>query len=249
MSNILLVGTSHSDGSCRKENGSERIIIEDRWQHHLGHKVETLARSGATSQHQFYALWHYLLNNESKTWDYAIIEGRHINSVDGSYPKPMAKQQDIEKFSGDHNHKDFYNFWQSDNPDTNIRKQLLPFSSMQNFRDTEWYDDYVMSPLHWVDNYTCILAMCTLLMDRCKDVLFLAWTWNKHNETHKQKIWASELLKPYISVECWPALTRLETIPELSDKNHECLCGHWNETGQKIIANKVKEIITNRGWK
>lgn len=255
MSKILVVGTSHSDGSCKKENGTERIAIKDRWQHHLGHDVETLARSGATSQQQFYALWHYLLDNKEARWDYAIIEGRHMNSVDGSFPRPMAKNKNIENFASDGEwwdsatHKDFYDFWQTDNPETDTTKQLFAFSGMQNFRDTKWYAEYATSPLHWTDNYTCNLAMCNVLMERCNDVLFLSWTWNKHHETHKQNAWAGELLQRYISIETWPALTNLKVIPELEDKKHECLCGHWTESGQKIIANKVKEIITNRGWK
>lgn len=248
MSRILVVGTSHSDGSCKKEDGTERIAIKDRWQHHIGHEVETLARSGATSQQQFYALWNFLLDNPNATWDYVIIEGRHINSVDGSYPKPSSKNIDITKFDGDDNHNDFYNFWQCDDPETNIRKQLFAFSSMQNYRDTNWYVEYAMSPLHWVDNYTCIHSMCKLLEEKCKDLLFIAWSWNKHDAVNKQILWAGKLLEKYIDETVWPALATREAMPNLNEEV-ECLCGHWNETGQKIIADKVKEIISRRGWK
>lgn len=248
MSKILIIGTSHSDGSCKKEDGTERIAIKDRWQHYLGHEVETLAKSGVTSQQQFYVLWHYLLDNREASWDYAIIEGRHINSVDGSFPRPMAKNTNIANFASNESHKDFYNFWQTDDPQTDTTKQLFPFSGMQDFRDTEWYTEYAMSPLHWTDNYTCVLAMCSLLMERCKDVLFLPWVWNKHHETHKQNIWAKELLKKHIVEEVWPALTRLESMPDLADNKHQCLCGHYDEDGQKLIGNKVKEIIEKRGW-
>ena len=255
MSKILVIGTSHSDGSCKKEDGTERIAIKDRWQHHLDHEVETLAKSGATSQQQFYALWHYLLDNREAGWDYAIIEGRHINSVDGSYPRPISKKIDISYFSSngeywnEASHKDFYSFWQTDNPQTDLNKQLFAFQGMQGLTETEWYAEYAMSPLHWVDNYTCILAMCNILMERCKDVIFLPWTWNKHYETHKQDIWARTLLKKHIVKEVWPAFTRLEAMPDLGDNKHQCLCGHWDEDGQKLIGNKVKEIIEKRGWK
>ena len=48
MSKILVIGTSLSDGSCKKEDGTERIDIKDRWQHLIGLEVETLARSGVS---------------------------------------------------------------------------------------------------------------------------------------------------------------------------------------------------------
>ena len=255
MSKILVIGTSHSDGSCKKEDGTERIDIKDRWQHHIGHEVETLARSGATSQQQFYALWHYLLDHREARWDYAIVEGRHISSVDGTFPRPFAKNTNIENFASDGEwwdnigHKDFYNFWQCDDSETDISKQLFGFQSMQNFRETEWHNEYAMSPLHWTDNYTCVLAMCNLLMERCNDVLFLPWTWLKNHEAHKQNVWAGELLKNYIDTETWPAFTNEKNIPEFTEGKHQCLCGHFDEDGQKLIGNKVKEIIGKRGWK
>ena len=243
MSKILVVGTSHSDGSCKKEDGTDRLDPQFRWQNLIGHDVETIAHSGATSQQQFYALWNYILDNTEATWDYAIVEGRHINSVDGSYPSPSAKNIDKSKFDSDTNYKDFYTFWQN----TDQKEKLYAFSSMQNFRHLDWWRSYAMSPLHWVDNYTCIHSMCSLLSERCKDVLFLPWTWNKHHETHKQMVWAGVLLKKYIDFDTWPALTAMGVIPELTNE-YECECKHWNEDGQQIIANKVKEIIEKRGW-
>ena len=49
MSKILVIGTSPVMAVAKKEDGTERIDIKDRWQHLIGLEVETLARSGATS--------------------------------------------------------------------------------------------------------------------------------------------------------------------------------------------------------
>ena len=83
----------------------------------IGLEVETLARSG--DQTTILCVMALPLDLREARWDYAIVEGRHINSVDGTF-RPFAKNTNIEHFASDGEWwdkiglKDFYNFWQCD---------------------------------------------------------------------------------------------------------------------------------------
>lgn len=240
---ILALGTSHTFGNCSPEG---HISPENRWTKLLAKDcnadITTLSMSGTSFQQQAHTVFRYLEGTKN-TFDIAIIEGRNMGMYDSSYPKPTTKG-DVNLWDYDSpNHELFYKSWLT-NDISMQTDRLLPFQSLQEFSDTEFYKDYVFSPLHFIECYFVNLGMCKYLEQYCNKVGWFSMNYPKTSNEH-YKSWAWEIMQEY-------ALGKLQdgTFEIFVNRSPEdrCGCGHPNEKGHRKIADALRSKLKEIQW-
>ena len=111
------------------------------------------------------------------------------------------------------------------------RDRLLPFINISDVEGSNYFNEYVYSPLHWTDCYFVNLGLIRYLEKHCKIVKWFSLGYSKKVPKHYID-WGYELLKD--NAIGWPY------IPIISD---QCGCGHPNEQGHKNIADEVYKLL------
>lgn len=227
---ILVLGTSHTFGRCKPEGD---IIPEKRWAKLVANscnaELTTLSMSGATFQQQAHIAFRYLEDTKQK-FDLCIIEGRHVGWHDASYPEPKAKGNTRLEDFDTQEHELIYEPWLTDKKMVQ-RDRLLPFINISDVEGSNYFNEYVYSPLHWTDCYFVNLGLIRYLEKHCKIVKWFSLGYSKKVPKHYID-WGYELLKD--NAIGWPY------IPIIGD---QCGCGHPNEQGHKNIADEVYKLL------
>lgn len=242
MKKLLVIGTSHTFGSCwQPDDAMARLPLEQRWHtivaKELGYEVTTLAISGATIEQQMHTVFRYFKAFPDVRFDQAIIEGRHMGKLNVTYPKPDSKgRHDIADFDSVDKHETFLEGWLNDHTEKSTDR-LLPFmgwnSSLPPSRNRQWYEEYTFSPLHFIHGATGNLALCKYLEDYCSNVLWmsfgqtrLAYHWND---------WLYDFVKDYTHEDLWPVVKY--------PNGEECKCGHPNAVGHNALAQQIIKVL------
>ena len=258
MKNILVIGTSHSEATCLRDKNDSCIemLVSGRWHDYFktdyGYNVTKLARAGCTVQQQFFVVSKFLKDNPELNYDFAIIEGRGLETtislpgkvVEG-YNKndPVLDEYYYRRWTVDESKfKSEFNTW-------NYKLEYDEFSavssggiSQNSFSQYQaYYADYVFSWQHAVDSWSANLALCKLLNSRCDQVKWFTL----HNESTENFDlsnfidYGETIMSDYILDDTWPQIDRTEFEDE-----YYCACGHFNEMGhEKLWYEYIKPRI------
>ena len=251
----LIIGTSHSFGSCKRDENNEYIFEDrvkhpNRWQDNLekyNYKVTTFARAGCTAQQQLDAFYHYINDNPDLHWDLIIIEGRDPEST-VAYPSDESISDS----------KQLWSHWLLADKDnvTQAEREVKKFNINNLMLDSRlakkepWYKAYVWSNLHLIDVWSVNSALCSLASRYAKVVKWFTFGGEiLHEEERKKK--SNNLLDMFIGkYSIKNTLPALQRRNEKSIKNifyHEqgkgprCHCGHLNELGHKLLWDEILE--------
>ena len=235
---LLVIGTSHTVGSCDQL----QLPVSQRWFGNLyeEYDIDIFARSGATAQQQVYAFMRYLLDYPDKKWDSIIIEGRHLGTLDISYPEPTGNLSLLDS----EENPPFYDMFIKPKSEW-VGRFLLPFTNMKKpgaVPNKEWYESYVYSDLHFTDNYSANLALCEMAAKRCDKILW--WSYSNTKQHEFRVDWAHSLLKDYTDDDIWPMPGAHGFVIEAHE---QCDCGHYNLMGNLKLQKFLKPILVKRG--
>lgn len=112
---LLILGTSHSAGTCipsgkkivYSEPPRSWLRREQRWFKNLYHhydEIVVLARPGATTHQQFYALRQYIVKNPNKKFTHCIFEGRGLGEKSVPYITENIVPEDMSTFHTTYDH-------------------------------------------------------------------------------------------------------------------------------------------------
>jgi hypothetical protein len=243
----LIVGTSHSQGTCHNNNAPSISVLPGRWHDYLktdhDYEVVNISRANCTTQQQLLAVLGYFADNPDEKFDLCIVEGRNLEAT-VSQPIPEAKNY-FTNIQGTNVENQYY-FWLDDfHRKTDGKKFIQQIGVMNAYDETRmpdympYYVDYTYSYQHAIDTWSCNLALCEFLNRYCNVV-----RWHTHSisksidnpdlDIHKIG-WA--LMEPYC--ENFGAMHYIGFLPETNGlfKKPEdyCDCGHFNEKGHRKL--------------
>lgn len=248
---ILVLGTSHTEGVCEPVGGDDFLPREQRWWSYLEREydaeVTVLARVGATSLQQWFALSNYIYDNPDKKFDFGIVEGRIAEYT-----------MDIPEYQADHLdqgkklpwHEERYARWIEDSKRKYPEREEQLFTSISSHyiesmkpkikADTYSYYMYKYSnqPMHFANLIMTNYAICNTMAKVCNDV-----KWYCHATIGDDFIFTEWedlfrfYMKEYIMEGVYPTLTRPgDDRDDPKNEKYYCPCGHFNELGVKEVA-------------
>lgn len=244
---ILIVGTSHSQSTCRRTADSDiEIIKANRWHDYfktqLGYEVLNISHSACSPHQQLYVLQDYMHNNPGETFDLAILEGRVIES---NFNVPFDQYADFSQGIPAWQH------WSSDDVAfQSEHKGQLPISRIQAqdfskgkkfkyHRYAPFFVDYSSSMQHAIDTFSCNYAICQYMATFSKHVRFVSWGGNPDTGTELLEF-GHRLLKDFLFTSAddnhWPSIDWDKF--NISD-SHYCHCGHLNILGNSAAWHSV----------
>lgn len=241
MKQALIIGTSHSEATCvRNDGGAIERITDGRWYDYLkdeGYEITSLARAGCTPQQQFFATLSFLNDNPDKRWDIAIVEGR---SLETNITIPV----DTELC---HPHKmpyeNMYDRWMSSNGSRDLLAHADSHKILEYPELVPYFTSYVFSFQHAIDLWTCNYALCSMLSRVSTVVKWFAFSLAKKysiDPTYKELIVGKDIMQPYLLPDGWPCVKA--TLSE----DCFCACGHMNEKGhQQYWHNEIYPRLKN----
>ncbi|MDA9302712.1 hypothetical protein N8072_00890 [bacterium] len=252
----IILGTSHSESSC-KTNGVSETITDGRWHDYLktdhDYEVLNLSRAGCTVQQQMIVLTSYLMDNPNERFDLAIVEGRNLETAVSC---PTSK---FEMENKDPNFSDTYQSWLDHDTSTiGIAKgnTWQPVTAMDQSErlDKEYvgyYVDYTFSYQHMVDTWTCNLAICMLLERVSKKVFWFSFNapGEMSNPNNPKNVFGRYLMDKYQAD--LESSVCLKFNPEQGGPmhpHHYCECNHLNKDGHrelwyKMLYPKFKDFV------
>lgn len=245
MKRVLVIGTSHSEATCRTaEDSNIERITDGRWHDYFkkyGCEVTSLARAGCTAQQQLLAVHSYLQMNPDERWDFAIVEGRALET-NVSVPS-LGLKYDANKSAYEYN----YLRWQTELHATS-QLNIQNIDPVRINEYPEWkgyYTDYVFSYHHALDVWSTNYALCSLLdtvTDNVKWFTFNLAKQFKQDSTLREMLLGKDLMSNYILDDSWPSIST-----PLGEKYY-CHCGHMNLMGHADFWNnhvypRVKNYI------
>lgn len=239
MKKVLIVGTSHTEATCVRNQGEDvSILYSNRWHDYIDADVTKLARSGCTSQEQLIVIQKYFEDNPDLKFDLAIIEGRG-NEL--NMPTPYV-YENIVDWNRDKNKPNlpYYQWWLDHIPDHMLYQPISPldYTNLKSKTYKKYYDymlDYTQSFKHIVDNWTANLSMCKFLEAYCNKVKWFTL----HNQDWGQRSFEYDLIKDYLIEDTWPHYNIFDYPDE-----YFCTCRHMNEKGHRYFYDTfIKNVI------
>lgn len=230
MKRVLIVGTSHSEATCQRTKDSLILRIEnERWHDYfknVGCEVTCIARAGCTPELQFMAVHAYLQEHPDATFDFALIEGRSLETN-----ITMPGEPETEKLVYEHH-------WKRYDTSRSVKefesRELLAIDSfkiedMPEYKN--YYIDYMFSLSHAVNLWTTNYALCNLIKTRCPVVKWFAFSTADmfvRNREHRHIRLGYDIMQEFLlDEEWWPAHDLSFNLGEI------CACKHLNEAGHK----------------
>lgn len=261
MSSMLIIGTSHSEASCQRVEGGyiEKIEIGKRWfeliqeEYGIDH-VMNLSRSNCTTEQQFMVAYNYKKQNPDVTFDYAIVEGRCIESTVSS---PIRNIKNLDVHPEDNNLNEFiWDHWTDDfrhrqsTDDDFVKRIYEPISQMdsrvdksdgEKYYHNDWYVDYAHSYLHAVHLWTANKALISFLEEFCGKVAWYSFSTSSRFHDHNNPL--NIMGKDLIGNNALFDKNDEQTFPEIKFPtdydDHRCKCNHLNESGHKKLFDEI----------
>lgn len=244
MKRVLIIGTSHSEANCqRQDNEPIEIVREGRWHDYFkdhGWEVVNISRGGCSTQMQFMATASYFHDNPDAHFDLALVEGRSMET-NVSIPTSFTYAE--------LNHGDFYKHWLDDHPTKKGDVSTLINADshfIEKFPEYQgWYADYVHSLTHATDLWAANYALCSLISKYATVVKWFTFSASMKfvvNPNQPQITLGYDIMKDYILEDTWPWIN-FDNMPD----DAYCYCKHLNEKGHKIfwddyIFPRIKKI-------
>jgi len=258
---ILIMGTSHSVGQCRTQDGlnlynmrkrkkqpltdeDHRYINEgwlsenDRWYSGLlkNHEVVVLGNPGASPAQQYWALLNYHHQYPDEKFDFGILEGRH--------PPSASQPYDFDDNQVD-TPENRLNLWIGPHPEVYALKSskiFIPFRNARwdNISYPNWWEDYITSPLSIVDTVSANFAIMAVLELMCSKAKFVPYS--KPKAIEEEDLFLVEKFKDIYGIpELWNGFS--QPFYGQPTNNFVGACGHFNAAGNKIIQEFVTPIL------
>jgi hypothetical protein len=259
---VLILGTSHSESSCRRAPG-EKIdrLFGGRWHDYIRdeYNVETfnLSRSNCTVEQQFQVVWEYFSMNPDQRFDLCIIEGR---SIEATVSIPMVKKigrcvDEVDETDITPNEyvwdswTDYWRMRSEKRVDDWTKDQFDRFEVMDSryqegdehgmkYMYNPWYADYAHSALHSIHQWSSNIAMIKFLEKYCAHVKWYSFGTSKQfgDPDHEYNKLGRELLAEYSLFD-----HNDDTLfPQIRwdsswdrDSGMRCDCEHYNEDGHR----------------
>lgn len=200
---VLIIGTSHSEGSCttfeEPERGVQKLFQmgqltwHDYFKKEYDYEVVNISKSAVTPQGMLWATYNYFLDHPDSKFDLVIIEGRGIeNNVSvpvpriGTYDNPtdseLMKQASNEYYDIDN--IDSRKVWQHFVEDDKRTNKIWVYDLIHHMsadseeripKLMEWYVTYAKSALHLVDIWASNVALINLCEQHSENVRFFCW--------------------------------------------------------------------------
>lgn len=281
---LLIVGTSHSAGSCIEHPSDKRVgqapinwLSKDkRWFRSLYDyyaEIVVLARPGATTHEQFFALKQYMSNNPDKRFTNCILEGRGLRERNITY---VSQTSDVElDFSDNVSDKKIrtsYDYYLVDNKDKlyydehqlqEVITSEHASSIAERILDNKWDNrhtsqfkkaseyfvaEYLDSWIHLIENCGINLGMLNLMETISKKALYFPFNFpslpKENIEYLEQKnAWLYNMYKGYVlNIEDINDVP-LDYVEKVAGTKGFCNCGHANQYGTSLIAEKYTASI------
>ena len=250
---VLIVGTSHSMGSCAGYRVDDPLLKHDeRWHDYFksefGYEVVNISMSGCTVQQQQLAVYAYFQDNPDAHFDLAIVEGR---GIEGTVSEPMHFIGGPPYDIFNHPSKDVYDFEEYykswlDSAGSN-RAMYSPMTALTptlsyeyQARYSEWYVEYVYSMNHAVDLWSGNLTLCDYVSKHSDIVKWFNWSYSIDDTTDLKMQLGKDLLSEYATLG-WPMLDTIEVIGNTSGT--ACVCGHFNPEGHRLVWEQIKSKL------
>ena len=248
---VLIVGTSHSMGSCEGyRDDTNHLKHDERWHDYfkseLGYEVVNLSMSGCTAQQQLMTVYAYFKDHPDDKFDLAIVEGRGMESVvsepmhfRGGPPDDVTAHPSEDEYD----FKRYYEKWLDSAEDRHMYSPVtsLPPTISYDYqqRYLAWYIEYVFSMNHALDQWSVNLTLCDYLARYCDTVKWFCWSYAQDDVTDLKLALGKDLLSRYALD--WPILQELYDINAVPDV--ECDCGHLNPKGHKLVWKAIKNKL------
>lgn len=261
---VLIIGTSHSAGSCEGyHDDTDFLHYDERWHDYFkseyGYEVVNLSMSGCTVQQQMIAVYAYFKDNPDARFDLAIVEGRSMESTVADpihwYNGPPEVAFEDHPRNDVHNFNVYYRAW-LDTADVRIANRRSGYSPMTSMQPTlsypeqsrlmPWYLEYTFSMLHATEQWSVNLALCSYLTKFVNSVKWFAWSYSYNEVTELKMDIGKDMLKSYLFEDGWPEISpEMKEISKLSDV--DCDCHHWNPKGHRLVWLAIEKRLKKEG--
>lgn len=238
MKKVLILGTSHSAASCKRNTEIKRLLsgrYHDYFKTEWGWEVTNLSMPGITPQGQLLALTAYLADNPNAHWDLVLFEGRNIENTI-NIPWPHESAAEITDWNN------FYHLFEDKEVYDKTLKQPFECKSItSNSVDKQyselfgWGVPYVGSINQAVDTYGCNRAIISILEQHCDIVKFWVMSNIPKFDVSDEYYWHRQLAQQLLGK--WLLFDKIDHQIIIPD-HERCKCNHANAQGHLRIWNE-----------
>lgn len=254
MKKVLVIGTSHSEGSCDDLNDGY-ITKGERWHDYisskLGAEVTLLAREGTTTLQQFIAVSSYFYENPDAYFDLVLLEGR-LAEYTADIPFEQTHWLETDNDPGinvdltwfGERYNRFLDRDKRQGARDNREHQLItsvsprftyavePESRRKMFEG--WMAEYMKSDMNYFTSVMGNVAIMNIVKKHTKVARFFCFIGNIL-ENEIEELFAYHMAD-YIIPELYPTAINTYDVNKINYPDHFCPCNHLNPLGIKEHA-------------
>lgn len=262
MKKVLVIGTSHSEGSC-DDLYDGYLKKGQRWHDYinseLGAEVTLLAREGTTTFQQFIAVSSYFYENPDAYFDLVLLEGRLAEyTVDIPYEQTHWLETDNDPgvnvdltwFGERYNRfldrdvrqgaRDNREHQLITSVSPNFTYAIEPASRRKMFEG--WMAEYMNSDMNFLTAVMGNISIMNIVKKHTKTAKFFCFIGNIL-ENEIEELFAYHMAD-YIIPDLYPTAINSYDVNQENYPNHFCPCNHLNNLGIEELAwPKLKKHI------